>query len=206
MNTKILELLGEELAKQVTEKLGKVELGIVNDGSLVPADKYDSLKAEHKTLQGNYKTELTELNTKLETAIKGSENAESFKQAIEDLKASNSKTVEEYEGKIQKTKRDALLDIELLKANAKNSKAVKALLNDELIKLDGESLLGVSEQITNLKESDPYLFGEVKKQGTEPAKGVPPTTGKKAELIEMYNKAKPIDKLFYAEQIKKLEE
>lgn len=59
MNEKIKELLGEELANQVTEKLGDVKLGIVNDGTLVPAEKHEGMKAE-----------LKESKTKLEDANK----------------------------------------------------------------------------------------------------------------------------------------
>ena len=46
----------------------------------------------------------------------------------------------------------------LTTAKAKNAKAVKALLDMEQIKLDGEQLLGLEDQLKSIRESDPYLF------------------------------------------------
>ncbi len=59
----------------------------------------------------------------------------------------------------------------LKSANVRNTKAVKALLNLEGIKLEGENVLGLSEQIEALKKSDSYLFAEEQKpkfSGVEP--------------------------------------
>ena len=58
MNEKIKALLGEELATQVAEKLGDVQLAVFNDGSVVPAEKHDGLKSELK----EYKSKLEETN------------------------------------------------------------------------------------------------------------------------------------------------
>ena len=72
MLEKIKELLGEELSEQVTEKLGNVEIGITNDGSLVPAEKHDTMKAELKATKeqlDNVQVSLKELegsNTSIE--------------------------------------------------------------------------------------------------------------------------------------------
>ena len=46
----------------------------------------------------------------------------------------------------------------LANVGAKNPKAVKALLDLEKISLDGENLIGLSDQVKILEESDPYLF------------------------------------------------
>ena len=54
----------------------------------------------------------------------------------------------------------------LTAAKAKNAKAVKALLDMEKVKLDGEQLLGLDDQLKAIKESDPYLFGESGKVGS----------------------------------------
>lgn len=50
MLEKLTTILGEELATQVDAKLkeANIELGIANNGSLVPADKHDSMKSEFK--------------------------------------------------------------------------------------------------------------------------------------------------------------
>ena len=43
-------------------------------------------------------------------------------------------------------------------SKAKNLKAVKANLNLDTIKLDGDKLLGIDDQLKNLRETDSYLF------------------------------------------------
>lgn len=82
----IKEKLGEELANQVTEKLGDIELGIVNDGSLVPATKHDSMKKELKDTQDM----LNGVNEKLKS-FEGSTDT------IEDLKAQIKAKTEEFD-------------------------------------------------------------------------------------------------------------
>ena len=56
--------------------------------------------------------------------------------------------------------------------------AVKALLDMDKVKLDGDQLLGIDEQLKALKESDSYLFGEPGKVGggTNPPGGAEPKT------------------------------
>ena len=58
-------------------------------------------------------------------------------------------------------------------AAAKNPKAVKALLDKEKLKLDGETLLGLEDQLKTLRESDAYLFGEDNLSGKKPGDGNP---------------------------------
>jgi hypothetical protein len=43
-------------------------------------------------------------------------------------------------------------------------------LNKEAIKLDGDKLLGLEEQLKNLKESDSYLFDSEQQQQQQPPK------------------------------------
>src|SRR5690606_24948682 len=75
----------------------------------------------------------------------------------------NKQIQQEYEQKMQKQAFDFALERALVSAKARNPKAVKALLDTEAIKLDGDKLLGLEEQLEKLKESDPYLFEEEQK-------------------------------------------
>lgn len=45
------EILGEDLFKQVSEKLGDKKLGIINDGSWIPKEKFDKVIKEKNTLK-----------------------------------------------------------------------------------------------------------------------------------------------------------
>ncbi|MCS4446763.1 phage scaffolding protein, partial [Clostridium botulinum] len=58
----------------------------------------------------------------------------------------------------------------LKSANVRNTKAVKALLNMDNVKLDGENILGLTDQLETLKGSDSYLF-ETTVSGNEPEDG-----------------------------------
>lgn len=71
----------------------------------------------------------------------------------------------------EEAKVDSLLTDALIAAKAKNPKMVKKMLDLSLIKRDGEKLLGVTEQLDALKESDGYAFD------TEDAGGATVTTG-----------------------------
>ena len=73
---------------------------------------------------------------------------------------------------------DFAIEKALAAAKAKNAKAVKALLDMEKVKLDGEQLLGLDEQLKELQKSDAYLFGEPGRVGggTNPPGGTEPKT------------------------------
>ncbi len=62
-------------------------------------------------------------------------------------------------------KLDFAIEKALTVAKAKNTKAVKALLDMDKVKLDGDQLLGIDEQLKALQQSDPYLFGDAGKVG-----------------------------------------
>jgi len=61
---------------------------------------------------------------------------------------------------------DIAIEKALTAAKAKNPKAVKALLDLEKVKLDGDKLLGLEDQLKTIQQSDPYLFGESGKVGS----------------------------------------
>ncbi len=51
----------------------------------------------------------------------------------------------------------------LMNSKARNIKSVKANLNLENVKQDGDTLIGIKEQVDKLIETDPYLF-EIEKK------------------------------------------
>ena len=147
------ELLGEELYNQVMEKAGdKHKIAIVSDGSYIPKEKFDAKNEEVKSLN----QQLQERDTQLEELKKI--DAEGLQQKIQELQQENETTKTEYEEKLQKQAFEHALENSLAGAKVKNTKAVKALLDMDTIKLDGETLKGLDDQLKDLKESDPYLF------------------------------------------------
>ncbi|WP_419893277.1 phage scaffolding protein [Oceanobacillus kimchii] len=171
------ELLGEELYNQVTEKAGDNKIAVVSDGSYIPKEKFDSVNTE----KNDYKQQLADRDTQLDDLKKKAKGNDELKEEIDRLKQENEDTKNQYEKDLQ----DKTFNYELEKAlsaqQAKNPKAVKALLDKEAIKLDGDKLLGLEEQLTALKESDGYLFGEEQPAGLG---GRTPVTQKKQSHVD----------------------
>jgi hypothetical protein len=153
-------LLGEELYKQVMEKAGDNKLAIVSDGNWFPKDKFDQVNTDNKDLKKQLKDRDDQL-TDLKAKAAGNED---LTKQINDLTELNKQTAKDYQEKLDKQAFDFALKDALTGAKAKNAKAVEALLNREAIKLDGTKLLGLEEQLKNLKESDSYLFDSEQQQ------------------------------------------
>jgi Phage minor structural protein GP20 len=162
------QLLGEELYKQVIEKTGDNKIAIVSDGNWFPKEKFDQVNIDNKDLKKQLKDRDDQL-TDLKTKAAGNED---LTKQINDLTELNKKTAADYQSKLDKQAFDFALKDALTGAKAKNAKAVEALLNKEAIKLDGDKLLGLEEQLKNLKESDSYLFdsGQQQQQQTQAPK------------------------------------
>jgi DNA-directed RNA polymerase alpha subunit len=156
------ELLGEELYNQVVEKAGDNKLAVVSDGSYIPKDKFNEKNDEVKDLKQQLKDRDTQLDD-LKTKAAGNEE---LTNQIETLKSENEQTTNDFQAKLDKQAFDFALERSLSKEKAKNPKAVKALLDTESIKLDGDKLLGLDEQLKSLKENEAYLFDEEQPGGS----------------------------------------
>ncbi|WP_255452435.1 Scaffolding protein [Sporosarcina sp. ANT_H38] len=146
---------------------------IAGYGAMIPKSRFDEVNAAKKQLD----TDLAARDTQLEELKKTAGASEELKAEIVKLQGENTTTKTEYEDKIQKQSYEFALERALTDAKVKNPKAIKALLNTEAIKLDGEKLLGLDEQLKTLSESDGYLFAQ--DTDDKPAfKGFTPADGK----------------------------
>ena len=110
-----------------------------------------------------HESEISEMSAKLTTAndtIAGLQDTVKkfdgvdvvgLQKSVEDWKT-------KYDTDMEAAKVDSLLTDVLIAAKAKNPKMVKKMLDLSLVKRDGEKLLGVTEQLDALKESDGYAF------------------------------------------------
>ena len=163
------KLLGEELYKQVMEALGDKEL-IVNDGNYIPKSRFDEVNNDRNSL----KEQIKERDKQLEDLKKQAKDSEELQNQIKDLQTQNDETQKQYEQRIKEQKFDHALEQALMKEQAKNVRAAKALLDKEKISLDDNgNVIGLDEQLKAVKESDPYLFGPTLK-GSEPNKNQEP--------------------------------
>lgn len=115
------------------------------------------------------KESLTTMQADIESLKKtNADNAELSKQ-IDELNAAQLKREEEYTAQIQKMELDGIVERTLLSSKVKNAKAVRALLDLEGAKVKDGTIKGLDDQLTKLKESDPYLFeSESKPSGVTP--------------------------------------
>lgn len=145
---------------------------LAKHGIEVPEEKKQGLEAEFSESYREAQ-ELMELNTELE-GIKGqlsqaNEQIAGFKELdIEGVKQKATQWEEKYNQaakdsaeKIEQLKFGFALDKKLAQAQARNPKAVKALLDMDALKYDKGKIIGLEEQLETLKknEDSAFLFG-----------------------------------------------
>lgn len=160
---KLKALFGTEALtwEQLEEKLKdneEVKIANLAAGSYVDKSKYD-----------NKVNELTKANE----TIKGlNETVKKFDGVdLDGLKKSVTDWEDKYNTDVATLKLNNAVDLALIGAKAKNPKLAKAALDMSVIKLDGDKLLGLTEQLDTLKKSDAYLFEEEKQTDPEPTGG-----------------------------------
>ena len=148
--------LNDEQIEKVVEDYGK---------NYVPKNQFNQKNEELKQA----KESLTTMQSDIEALKKtNADNAELAKQ-IDEMKAAQVKRDEEYTAQIHKMEVDGIVERTLMTFKAKNGKAVRALLDLEDVKLKDGTIKGLDDQLTKLKESDPYLFeSESKPTGVTP--------------------------------------
>ncbi|WP_039237538.1 phage scaffolding protein [Clostridium sp. K25] len=163
---KLSEILGESYSQVPEEIRTKYkDIDLVDSKQYVTKDNFDTLNEQLKTA-----------NTTIADLKKDNKDNEELQTKVTDYE----NKVKDYENKIKEMQFNYALEGALKGVNVRNTKAVKALLNLENVKLDGENLLGLKEQLDSLKESDSYLFAEeqqTKFSGIKPADGSKPPQG-----------------------------
>ena len=119
-----------------------------------PAKEFNEINEELKVVKGEKKT-LEDDKKKIEDEYnnfkKGSISQEDYEAKKKEIETSS-------KAEIDKVRLESKIDLAINNAKAKNVKSVKANLDLEKIKLDGDKLLGFDDQIEALKKSDAYLF------------------------------------------------
>lgn len=181
MNKEELLKLGltEEQANKVLEANTEQLKGFI------PKSRFDEVNNSKKQLE----KDLNDRDTQLENLKNTNGDMEALKTTITQLQADNKAATEKYNAELADLKLNNAVDTALLGANAVNVKAVKALLDMDKIKLDGEVLLGINEQLEALKSADDskMLFkgAEVKNgfSGVKPGEGNTGDSGSKPKTL-----------------------
>ena len=156
----------KELLKKAGIEEGKLDGTIADINKelpkyFIPKDKYNEAAEAKKKLEAD----IQERDKQLEELKKAAGSNEELKKQIETLQSENKKAADEWQAKVAQMQLDFAIEKALTTAKAKNAKAVKALLDMEKVKLDGDKLLGLDDQLKELQKTDPYLFGDSKVGG-----------------------------------------
>lgn len=143
LKTILGEAYTEDIEKKVSEEIGK--------GFVARAD----FNAANET-KTSLEKQLKERDKQLETLKKV--DAEGLQAKIVELQEENKTTEATFKGQMAELRRDSALDMALTTGKARDTKAVKALLNMEEIKFDGDKLLGLDNQLDLLKKEKSFLF------------------------------------------------
>lgn len=139
-------------------------LGINEETAQTIVDNYAASYVEKSVLEAEESkvTDLTQQLTDRDTQLTELQNQAAgntdLQAQITALQEQNANEKASYEQTLKQKDYDYALSNALRDAKAKNPKAVQALLNTEAITLDGDKLIGLSEQLEVLKKSDDYLF------------------------------------------------
>ena len=142
------------------------EMGIEKDNIKVILDKYHEGIKEFKDSAEKVKTLEAEANSLKEQISQRDKDLKELKKVdakeletkIAELEEKNKTLQEESNKQLQETRKNLMLENSLMKANVKNSKAIRGMLDIDKITIDGDELTGLDDQIKALKESDSYLF------------------------------------------------
>lgn len=145
----------------VSDEIAEKIVSLVNDefSGFVPKSRLDKVIEQRDKYKTDYESSVEQLNNLANSA----KDVDSLKGEIVKLTETNKQLIADHEAKISKLTLDNAVEMALTKAEAKNTKAVKALMSDFLAeaKLDGDTVKGLDEAIAKVKESDGYLFNSV---------------------------------------------
>lgn len=172
----------EFIALGITEELAaKAEKASLEElKGYVEKSKHDEVVEENKTL----KTSVSDRDKQLETLKASAGDNEELKKQIETMKQEKA-----HKAELAQLKLDNAIENALTVAGAKNSKAVKALLDVSKVKLgeDGK-LIGWDDQIKAIQKSDAYLFNMQQKntfKGFQPGASSDNKPGTNVDMSKM---------------------
>ena len=175
---KLLALgLNEEQAKAVLEGFK----------GYIPPERFNEVNEAKKAADAL----VAERDKQIEGLKKATGDSEALKAQIEKLQTENKAAKEKYESDIKTLKINNAVDSALTVAGAKNLKATRALIDFEKIKIEGEEVKGIEDQIKALvkDEGSSFLFN-----ATGKPKGM--KAGESGEPTD-----KPVEKMNYSERV-----
>ena len=128
----------------------------LSEGNYVDKGKFDGKAAELKTANDT----ITDLQGKVK-AFDGVD-IEKLKQDVKDAQV-------KYDTDIGTLKKSSAINLALVGAKARDVKAVLPFINMDAVTVDGDKVLGLDEQVQNLKKDKAFLFEEEKSADNQTA-------------------------------------
>lgn len=151
---KLKEVLGEELWKQVALKLEGKEYFFAEGKDYIPISKFNEVNEAKKEAEAQLKERDNQL-VQLQKAVKG--NEELTKQ-INDLQEANTKAQQDYETRVLEIQKSYELEKILSSSGARNTSALKGMLDLEKCTFKEGKYTGLDEQIAQIKKDNDWLF------------------------------------------------
>ncbi|OPD33696.1 phage capsid protein [Clostridium botulinum] len=160
------EIIGEELFKKLPEEKQKEykdkDFEDVSNGSFIPKTRFDQVNEQAK----EYKKQVGERDTQLKEVKEQYKDVDGLKEKVEQLELDNKTQKETYEKQLSDIAFNNALEKGLGAFNIKDKRLIMALIDREKLKVDGDTVIGLKEQIEPLKQSHDFLFEkEVKGTG-----------------------------------------
>lgn len=173
----------QSVVDQVMAKVGDKKLHVFADGEGIPMTRFTEVNEQKNA----FKKQVEELNSQVAELSKFKGTADEWKQKAETIQAEHTAKIAEMEKGFTTKRIELEINTALTLSKAKNNKAVSALLDTQSIKLDGDKVVGLNEQLEKVMKDNPYLFDTVQ-PNTPPSNigrnnPIPPTGNPNEEAL-----------------------
>ncbi|BDB02142.1 phage scaffolding protein [Clostridium botulinum] len=161
------EIIGEELFKQLPidkqKEYKDKDFEDISGGAFIPKTRFDQVNEQAK----EYKKQVGERDTQLKSLKEQYKDVDGLKEKFEKLELDNKTQKETYEKQLNDIAFNNALEKGLGAFNIKDKNLIMALIDKDKLKIDGDNVIGLKEQIEPLKTSHEYLFDkEIKGTGS----------------------------------------
>lgn len=168
-----LNALLEQFSNGEVDKQKVVDAIEEQNSGMVPRSRLNDKNTEIKDL----KEELTNRDKQIENLEKSVKQDSELQNELEQLKQTNA----DWQTKYQESQLNNAIKLGVAK-DANDPNDILAFVNKDGLEVqeDGE-VKGLDDALSNLRESKPYLFADIKKTGNSPIDGSNPTGGLTSE-------------------------
>lgn len=151
-------LKGLNLSQEVIDKI-MAENGKDIAAEQKKAEKITQERDSYKLKAESLETQVNDANAEIQKFK--DMDIDGIKQAADDWKTKAEKAKSDADAQISEMKFDYALTAALTGAKARNSKAVKALLDMDGLKLNDGKIIGLDEQLSQIKEENGFLLSDL---------------------------------------------